>query len=121
MNCSRVCRKGADDRRNGKGSFYLKVLSFKRAWTLLVSLVFLLAARGTSIATVTFTLGRAKAANVYWHVSTSATSGTNSVFNGNTLADQWIALNSGATLDGRALTRIGAVSLAANLVTVPAP
>jgi hypothetical protein len=65
--------------------------------------------------------GGAKASNVYWQVGTSATLGTYSVFKGNILADQSITLNSGSTLEGRALTRIGAVSLAANTVTIPAP
>jgi hypothetical protein len=65
--------------------------------------------------------GGARASNVYWQVGTSATLGTNSSFKGNILADQSITLNSGATLEGRALTRIGAVTLAANTVTIPAP
>ena len=65
--------------------------------------------------------GGARASNVYWQVGTSATLGTNSSFKGNILADQSITLNSGSALEGRALTRIGAVSLAANSVTIPAP
>jgi len=65
--------------------------------------------------------GGAKAANIYWQVGSSATLGTTSVFKGNILADQSITLNTGATLDGRALTRIGAVSLDASTVNRPAP
>jgi len=65
--------------------------------------------------------GGARAGNIYWQVGTSATLGTSSIFKGNILADQSITLNTGATLDGRALTYIGAVSLDANTVTRPAP
>ncbi len=65
--------------------------------------------------------GGAKAANIFWQVGTSATLGTSSVFKGNLLADQSITVTTGATLEGRALTRIGAVTLDSNTVTVPAP
>jgi hypothetical protein len=68
-----------------------------------------------------FLIGGAKATNVYWQVGTSATLGDNSVFKGNILADQSITLNTGATMDGRALARIGAVALNASTVTVPTP
>ena len=63
--------------------------------------------------------GGAQAKNVYWQVGTSATLGTTSAFKGNILADQSITLETGATLNGRALTRIGAVSLDSNTVTLP--
>ncbi|MBM2825268.1 MAG: hypothetical protein HW402_932, partial [Dehalococcoidales bacterium] len=63
--------------------------------------------------------GGAKAANIYWQVGTSATLGTTSIFRGTILADQSITLNTGATLDGRALARIGAVTLDGNAVTKP--
>lgn len=63
--------------------------------------------------------GGAKASNIYWSVGTSATLGTNSIFYGNILADQSITLTTGATLTGRALTRIGAVTLDSNIVTKP--
>ena len=67
---------------------------------------------GTSIVLA----GNAQWKNVYWSVGTSATLGTNSVFYGNILADQSITLTTGATLNGRALTRIAAVTLDANIV-----
>jgi hypothetical protein len=63
--------------------------------------------------------GGAQAANVYWQVGSSAVLGTGSSFEGNILADQSITLDNGATLNGRALTRIGAVTLDTNVVVVP--
>jgi uncharacterized protein (AIM24 family) len=63
--------------------------------------------------------GGAQAKNIYWIVGTSATLGTNSIFYGNILADQSITLETGAVLNGRALTRIAAVTLDANIVTKP--
>jgi hypothetical protein len=65
--------------------------------------------------------GGAKAANIFWQVGSSATLGTTSVFKGTIMADQSISLTTGATLDGRALARIGAVTLDANIITIPAP
>jgi hypothetical protein len=52
-------------------------------------------------------------------VGSSATLGTTSVFKGTIMADQSITLTTGATLDGRALARIAAVTLGANVVTAP--
>jgi hypothetical protein len=63
--------------------------------------------------------GGAKASNVYWQVGTSATLGTNSVFKGTIMADQSITLGTGARLDGRALARIGAVTLDTNAIAAP--
>lgn len=65
--------------------------------------------------------GGAKAANIFWQVGTSATLGTTSVFKGTIMADQSITLTTGATLEGRALTRVAAVILQANVITIPAP
>jgi hypothetical protein len=63
----------------------------------------------------------AKSANVYWQVGSSATLGTTSAFQGTIMADQAITLNTGATLNGRALARIGAVNLDSNTLVKPAP
>ena len=64
-------------------------------------------------------IGGAKAENIYWSVGTSATIGTTAEMKGNILADQSITLMTGASLLGRALTRIGAVTLDVNAVTKP--
>ena len=76
--------------------------------------------------TLTTTVGRqvvlingAKASNVFWQVGSSATLGTSSAFDGTIMADQTITLNSGATLNGRALAHVGAVNLASNTIVRP--
>ncbi len=63
--------------------------------------------------------GGAQAKNVFWQVATSATLGTNSIFQGNILSLQSITLDTGATLIGRALARNGAVTLESNTLTAP--
>ena len=63
--------------------------------------------------------GGARASNVFWQVGSSATLGTTSVFKGTIMADQAITLNTGATLEGRALARIAAVALDSNAITRP--
>jgi len=60
--------------------------------------------------------GSAKASNIFWQVGSSATFGTTSVFKGTILADISITFNTGASLDGRALARSGAVTLSGNTV-----
>lgn len=56
--------------------------------------------------------------NTFWQVGSSATLGTNSSFTGNILALTSITLNTGATLDGRALALNGAVTLDTNTVSL---
>jgi hypothetical protein len=62
--------------------------------------------------------GGALASNIFWQVGSSATFGTTSVFKGNILAMQSITFNTGATLDGRALARSGAITMAGNTITI---
>ena len=52
--------------------------------------------------------------NVFWQVGSSATIGTDTTFVGNILALQSIALNTGASVSGRALARNGAVTMDRN-------
>jgi len=63
----------------------------------------------------------AKAANVLWAVGSSATLGTYSRFAGNILAYAPISIQTGAVLKGRALARIGAVTLDNTTLVLPAP
>ncbi len=76
--------------------------------------------------TLTVTSGRrviltngAKADNVFWTVGSSATLGTGASFTGNLIVDQSISFATGTVLTGRALTRVGAVTLESNILTRP--
>ena len=59
----------------------------------------------------------AQPCNVYWQVGSSATIGSGSQFVGNILALTSISLTTGATLNGSALARNGAVALDTNRIT----
>ena len=62
----------------------------------------------------------AQAQNVYWVNGAAATIGVGSAWQGNILAVSSITLNDNVTLRGRALTRIGAVTLGNNnVITLP--
>jgi len=63
--------------------------------------------------------GGARAANVFWQVGTAATLGSTSSFKGTIMADQAVTLETGATLNGRALARIAAVSLDSAIIVKP--
>ena len=57
--------------------------------------------------------------NVFWQVTSSATLGTGSKFVGTIMALTDVHLTTGATIQGRALARTGAVTLQANTITKP--
>jgi hypothetical protein len=63
--------------------------------------------------------GGAVAHDVFWQVGSSATLGTYSKFAGTIMSNVSITAGTGATLNGRALARTGAVTLDSNPVIVP--
>ena len=75
----------------------------------------LITAAGSQVALV----NGAQACNVFWQVGSSATLGTSSGFRGTVMALESIQLQTGATLEGRALARNGAVTLDNNVITAP--
>jgi hypothetical protein len=58
------------------------------------------------------------ASNIFWQVGSSATFGTSSAFKGTIMAMQSISFNTGATLDGKALARTGAVTMDGNAIVI---
>jgi ice-binding like protein/Big-like domain-containing protein len=64
-------------------------------------------------------IGGAQAHNVFWELGSSGTLGTYSLMQGTIMAQASITLGTGATLNGRALARTGAVTLDTNPVNVP--
>jgi hypothetical protein len=64
--------------------------------------------------------GGAQAKNIFWQVGNSATLGATSVLYGTILAYGQVTFTTGATLNGRALAQIGAVTLDTNTITKPA-
>jgi Ice-binding-like/Bacterial Ig-like domain len=64
-------------------------------------------------------IGGAQAHNVFWVIGSSATLGTFSLFQGTIMAKASITLDTGATLNGRALAETGAIALDNNPVNVP--
>ncbi len=60
--------------------------------------------------------GGAQAKNIYWQVGSSATFGTTSVFKGIVLVQESITFQTGATLEGKALTSTGSISMEGNTI-----
>lgn len=73
----------------------------------------LITAPGSSVALI----NGASACNVFWQVGSSATLDTTTSFKGTIMALTSIAMKTGATLQGRALARNGAVTLDTNVIT----
>jgi hypothetical protein len=63
--------------------------------------------------------GGALASNIFWQVGSSVTFGTTSVFKGIVMASQSITFNTGASLEGQALTSIGGITMAGNAIVKP--
>lgn len=61
----------------------------------------------------------AQPCDVFWQVGSSATLGTSTIFVGNIMALTTITMNTGATLNGRAMARNGAVNLHTNRIIQP--
>ncbi|MEX2597842.1 MAG: ice-binding family protein [Salibacteraceae bacterium] len=58
--------------------------------------------------------GGAQASNIFWQVSSSASFGTTTVFKGTVMALESITFDTGASLNGRALTRNGSITMDGN-------
>ena len=71
----------------------------------------------TATASRVVVINGASACNIYWKVGSSATLGTATAFKGNILALASITLVTGATIQGRALARNGAVTMDTNSIT----
>lgn len=54
--------------------------------------------------------GGAKTSNIFWQIGSSATFGTTSAIKGTVMSAISITLETGATLDGKALAQSGAVA-----------
>ncbi|WP_307621534.1 ice-binding family protein [Streptomyces sp. V3I7] len=78
---------------------------------------------GSGLTTASFSevrlINGASPCNVFWQIGSSATLGTSSTFVGNILAMTSITATTGATIEGRALARNGAVTLDTNTITRP--
>src|SRR5665213_425322 len=62
--------------------------------------------------------GGAQAANIFWQVGNFVSLGANSSFEGNIMCATYIAFNTGAVLDGRALSETSYVSLLSNAISI---
>ena len=62
----------------------------------------------------------AQACGVFWRISTAVTMGTTVKFVGTVVAGTAITMNTGSTLNGRALAQTAGVQLDANSITIPA-
>jgi hypothetical protein len=75
----------------------------------------------TTAARQVILVGGANSANVYWQVGSSAALGKDSVLKGNLLAMSSIVVMAGATVEGRLLSRSGAITLDTTTITQSTP
>lgn len=73
----------------------------------------------TASASQVLIINGGNACNLFWRVGSSATLGTTTDFHGNILALAAITANTGATVNGRLLAQVEAVTMDSNLVTIP--
>ncbi|MDQ3017231.1 MAG: ice-binding family protein, partial [Bacteroidota bacterium] len=74
----------------------------------------------STLSSVTLING-ASLCNIYWQINGAVELGVNSVFLGTILANGAISLLEGASLQGRALTRAGAIDMHNNIVSIGLP
>lgn len=75
------------------------------------------AALSTNTSSRVLLINDASASNVYWQINGAVSLGIGSVFKGTIVANGAISLLDGAKLDGRALSKAGAISISNNIVT----
>jgi ice-binding like protein len=73
----------------------------------------------TASGSVVQLINGAQACNVFWQVTSSTTLGTNSTFVGTIMSLTSGEMTTGADLEGRILSRNGAVNLDSNTITIP--
>lgn len=78
-------------------------------------------ALSTSIAANILLINGASANNVYWQINGGFELGDFSIFKGTLLVNGVITLSSGASLEGRGLSKSGAVNIAAISIVLPIP
>ncbi|MDA3884669.1 MAG: ice-binding family protein [Candidatus Delongbacteria bacterium] len=74
----------------------------------------------TASGTEVILINKARAENIFWQVGTSAALGTYSIFKGTIMADQSVTMGTGASIEGRLLASIAAVTIDACTITLPA-
>lgn len=72
----------------------------------------------TSVGSMINLINGAQPGNIFWQVGSSATLGVNSTFSGTIMAVTSITLNTGASMDGRALALNGAVTMDSNTIDI---
>ena len=99
------------------GVYCAGAFSLSGTLTLSGSGVWIFKSAATLITSGTANVVGGSSCDVWWRVVSSATLGTNTSLVGNILASTSISLQTGASLNGRALAQTGAVTLDSNTIT----